>query len=184
METPKITILEGAVRSGKTFLNNLLFYSEVRKHTGAGYHYIITGHTVSSIKRNVLEPLSEQFDKDTKISSDGSFTLSGNTVHCFGADKAHSYKTMTGMTAHGWYGNEVTLQHPNTITEAFNRCSGEDARIFWDTNPDYPEHPIKINYVDKSGELLSNEQLWIKSWHFELDDNPFLPAEYVENIKR
>jgi len=181
---PKITILEGAVRSGKTFLNNALFYSEVRKHTGANHHYIITGHTVSSIKRNVLEPLSEQFGVDTKMGSDGSFSMYGNIMHCFGADKADSYKAMTGMTAHGWYGNEVTLQHSNTIAEAFNRCSGEGARIFWDTNPDYPEHPIKIHYVDKSGELLSNGRPWIQSWHFELTDNPFLPAEYVENIKR
>ena len=109
LNQPKISILEGAVRSGKTFLNNALFYSEVRKHTGAHYHYIITGHTVSSIKRNVLEPLSEQFGEDTKVGSDGSFSMYGNIIHCFGADKTDSYKTMTGMTAHGWYGNEVTL---------------------------------------------------------------------------
>jgi len=184
LHRPKITILEGAVRSGKTFLNNALFYIEVRKHTDAGNHYIITGHTIGSVKRNVLEPLSEQCGVDTKIGSDGSFEMYGNTVHCFGADKMDSYKTMTGMTSHGWYGNEITLQHENTITEAFNRCSGEGARIFWDTNPDYPEHPIKLDYINKSGERFANGQLWLKSWHFELTDNPFLPDEYVENLKK
>jgi PBSX family phage terminase large subunit len=90
---------------------------------------------------------------------------------------------MTGMTGYGWYANEVVLQHRNTITEAFNRCSGENARIFWDTNPDYPEHPVKVDYINHSGDLLESGRVRIKSWHFELEDNTFLTAEYLENVK-
>ena len=175
--------MEGAVRSGKTYLNNLLFYMEVRKHTGEGLHYIISGHTLGSIKRNVLDPISDEFGVDCKTDAGGTFSLWGNKVHCFGADKADSYKAITGMTAHGWYGNEVTLQHDNSIQECFSRISGDDARVFWDTNPDYPEHPIKTNYIDKSGDKLSDNRLRIQSWHFDLDDNPYLPADYVENLK-
>ncbi len=181
---PKILILEGAVRSGKTFLNNALFYKEIRRRTGAGKHWIITGHSLGSIKRNVLEPMSEEFGLTIKMDPFGTFDLYGNKVHCFGADKADSYKSMTGMTAAGWYGNEVTLQHENSIQEAFNRCSDPEARIIWDTNPDYPEHPIKRNFIDQSGERLSNGRLRIQSFHFQLDDNPFLSPEYIENLRR
>ncbi len=153
--------------------------------TGHGKHFIITGHTIASIRRNVLEPLAEMFGVNTKLSGqENSFNLWGNSVHCFGTDKADSYKVMTGMTAHGWYGNEVTLTHPNSLQEAFNRCSGENANIFWDTNPDFPEHPIKTDYIDKSGEKLSSDRIRIRSHHFALDDNPFLTLDYTENLKK
>jgi len=184
-EQPKILILEGAVRSGKTFINNALFYKEVRTHTGAGRNYIVTGHTVGSIKRNIIEPMNGEFGLSLKLSNqENSFSLYGNTVYCFGADKADAFKTMTGMTADGWYGNEVTLQHINTIQEAFNRTSGDDAHIIWDTNPDFPEHHIKTDYIDNSGERLSNGQLRIQAWHFTIDDNPYLDPVYVENLKK
>jgi PBSX family phage terminase large subunit len=161
----------------------LLFYIETKKHLGAGHHFMITGHTLSSVKRNVLDPMSEMFGFDAKPDPAGTFELHGNKIHCFGADRQDSYKAITGMTAHGWYGNEVTLQHENTIQECFSRISGEDARVFWDTNPDYPEHPIKIHYVDKSGDRLANGDLRVQSWHFELEDNPYLPTDYIENLK-
>jgi PBSX family phage terminase large subunit len=146
-------------------------------------HYIVTGNTLGSVKRNVLNPLEEMTGQDCETDPSGEFSLYGNRIHCFGADKADSYKAITGMTAQGWYGNEITLQHENTIREAFDRCSGEDARVFWDCNTDYPEHPIKIGYIDKSGERLSDGRLRIQSWHFGLDDNPYLPHDYVENLK-
>ena len=182
-ERPKHLILEGAVRSGKTWLNNVLFYLEVRGRTGEGLHYIVTGHTLGSVKRNVLDPLSEMFGVSTKTDSAGTFDLWGNHIHCFGADKADSFKAVTGMTAHGWYANEATLQHENTIQEAFSRLSGDDARVFWDTNPDYPEHPVKVQYIDKSGERLSSGRLRLQSWHFDLTDNPYLPPDYIESLR-
>jgi len=180
---PKITILEGAVRSGKTVINNGMFYNMVRANTGACHDYIITGHTIGSITRNVLKPLSEDFGINTKLSTFNTFEMYGNLVNCFGTDKADSYKVITGMTAYGWLGNEITLSHSNSIQECFNRCSGEGARIYWDTNPDYPAHPVKADYIDRSGEKLESGAEHIKAWHFEIDDNPFLPPEYVESLK-
>jgi PBSX family phage terminase large subunit len=182
-DQPKHLILEGAVRSGKTWLNNVLFWVLVKAHAGQGVHFIITGHTLASVKRNVLEPLGEQFGVDLRPDNAGTFSWYGNKVHCFGADKQDSYKAMTGLTAHGWLANEVSLQHPNTIAEAFSRVSGKNARVLWDTNPDYPDHPVKRQYIDRSGERLSNGKLHIQSWHFELEDNPFLPSDYVEQLK-
>ena len=181
---PRILILEGAVRSGKTFLNNAIFYKETRRLAGHGRHHIITGHSIGSIKRNVIEPINEQFGMNIKLDNNGMFELHGNSVHCFGAEKADSYKSMTGMTGSIWYANEVALQHENSITEAINRCSDPDSISLWDTNPDYPEHPIKTDFIDRSGERLSNGRLRILAFHFQLTDNPHLSKEYVENLKR
>ena len=182
-ERPRILILEGAVRSGKTWVNNYLFYKMLKMCKGM--NALLTGHTVGSIKRNVLEPMNSQFGMNIKLTStDSRVPMFGNNVYCFGADKADSYKAMTGMTADIWYGNEITLQHENSIQEAFQRTSGDDSQIFWDTNPDYPHHPIKRNYIDHSGERLSDGSLWIQSWHFQIDDNPNLDPMYVESLKK
>ena len=157
---------------------------EIMGNAGAGKHFILTGHSLGALKRNVTEPMNEQLGLNIKMDNNGMFELFGNKVHCFGAEKADSYKSMTGMTAAGWYGNEITLQHENSIQEAFNRCSDPDARIIWDTNPDYPEHPIKRQFIDQSGEILDSGRLRILSFHFQIDDNPFLSSEYIDNLKR
>ncbi len=181
--SPLITILEGAVRSGKTWLDNLIWMQHIWNLRDKGFDFIVTGHTIGSIERNVLKPLYDMFGVDTKLNKHNQFKMLGNTINCFGADKMDAYKVMTGMTSHGWYGNEITLQHENTIQEAFNRCSGDGYRIFWDTNPDYPEHPVKLQYINKSGEKLESGRLRIQAWHFKITDNPYLSKEYVENLK-
>ena len=146
---PLQVILEGAVRSGKTWLNNFLWVLHVRSFFNQDKDFIITGHTAGSVERNVIRSLNVMMGFNIKLDQRNRFDLYGNKCHCFGADKYDSYKTMTGMTAYGWYANEVNLQHFNTIQEAYDRCSGENFRIFWDCNPDYPDHPVKIDYIDK-----------------------------------
>jgi len=182
-EHPLITICEGAVRSGKTVINIDLFNMHIMKQCNLRRDFIITGHTIGSIERNVFTEWEKRWGLRIKLDQHNRFDLYGNKVNCFGADKYDSYQHMTGMTSHGWYANEVTLQHRNTIIEAFNRCSGEDARMFWDTNPDYPEHLVNTDYIMKSEDRLENGRIRIKSWHFQLEDNTFLAPEFIENVK-
>jgi len=182
-ERPLITICEGAVRSGKTVVDIDLFNILIAEQRNLRHDFIISGHTIGSIERNVFTEWEKRWGIRIKLDQHNRFDLYGNKVNCFGADKSDSYQHMTGMTGYGWYANEVTLQHRNTIIEAFNRCSGEGTRILWDTNPDYPEHFVKTDYIAKSGERLSSNRIRIKSWHFQLEDNTFLGPEYIENIK-
>ena len=183
-EQPITTILEGAVRSGKTFVGLVLWMRHVFAFRGDHRDFIITGNTIGSLERNVLKPLTDMFGIDARTNQFNQFKMFGNTINCFGTDKENSYEAMTGFTAYGWYGNEITLSHNNSINEAFDRCSGEGFKIFWDTNPDYPEHPIKIDHIDKSGERLDSGRLRLYAEHFEIDDNPFLSPDYVENLKK
>jgi PBSX family phage terminase large subunit len=181
---PIVTILEGAVRSGKTFIDNYLWVDHVGSFRGQGKKFIMTGHTISSLQRNVLTDIEETFGFNTKLNKNNEFQLLGNTIACFGTDKVDSYKSMKGFTAHGWYANEITEQHRNSVDQARKRCSGTGSRLFWDTNPAGPNHYIKTDFVNQTGEKLSNGQVHIKSWHFTLDDNPFLDPVYVESLKK
>ena len=182
--SPRHTILHGAIRSAKTTTNILLFIAHVTKFRNQKKKFIITGSSIAAIKRNVLDDMSRLFPIDTHLNQKNEFSFLGNTVICFGADQADSYKYMKGFTAYGWLGNEVTDHHKNSIDQALKRCSGKGARIFWDTNPDDPDHPIKINFIDKSDLTLESGKIDIKVWHFILDDNTKLDPEYIESIKR
>lgn len=179
---PRITILEGAVRSGKSYVNNFLWVRHVRRFANRRYKFIMTGATLASLQRNVLDDLGT-YNIRTELNKRNEFKMYGNTVCCFGADKVDSYRAMKGFTSHGWYANEITEHHINSIAQAQNRCSGEGARIFWDTNPAGPNHHVKLNYIDHDGQLLADGRVNIKSWHFVLEDNSYLPPEYIESLK-
>lgn len=178
---PRHIILEGAVRSGKTFLGILLWLKVVSKQKGK--LFIMTGQTISSLKRNVLDEISNLTGEDTHLSVNNEFRLYGNRIACFGSDKSDSFKSMRGLTASGWYANEVILSHQNTVLEAFARCSDKDSKIIWETNPDKPTHYIKTNYIDRSGIKLQDGSYNILSYHFELEDNTHLDKNYIESLK-
>ena len=181
---PYHLVLEGAVRSGKTHINNLLFLAHIGRFGPPKRNFILTGHTIGSIERNVIEPLAEFMGKTITLDNFNRFKIGRHIVNCFGSDKENSYKAMQGMTAYGWYANEVTVHHQNVVQEVFQRCSGEGSRIFWDCNPDHPYHPVKIDYIDKTGLCDERGNLSIMAHHFKLEDNEFLTPEYIENVKR
>lgn len=180
---PRITVLEGAVRSGKTWINNVLWLLHVNSFAGRKLRFIITGTTIASLQRNVLSELEYMIGQPVTLNKNNEFEMLGNVMCCFGSDKIDSYKPIKGFTAFGWLANELTEHHINTIDQCFKRCSGEGARIFCDTNPAGPLHYVKTSLVDRDGDLLPDGRLHIKSWHFTLDDNTFLDPAYVASLK-
>jgi len=185
-ENPIHTILHGAVRAGKTYIMIWLWLRFVRQYKGK--KFIMTGFTLPALKKNVLDDIEEVFGIECRLNKNNEFKLFGNTMCCYGTDDARAFKAMRGMTSHGWFGNEISLSHENSIEEAIKRCSGEGFRMFWDTNPDYPTHPVKTDYIDKSGDTMPDGRIRVKSWHWELFDNAknsggYLPSEYVHNLE-
>jgi PBSX family phage terminase large subunit len=181
---PLHLILEGSVRSGKTHADNLLWISHVDGMLKPAKDFILTGYSIGSLERNIIKPLSEIMQRSITLDQFGRFDMAGHKINCFGTDKATSYKSMQGMTSYGWYGNEVTTHHPNSINEAFQRCSGKGSRIFWDCNTDHPYHPVKVDYIDQSGIRDSAGNLAILAFHFQIEDNEYLTPEYIEQVKR
>jgi len=190
LHNPLLTIQEGAVRSGKTFINNFLWWRHICDFIGQGKFFIMTGATIGSLQRNVLNDFEKIFPNvNTTLNKHNEFEMYGNTVACFGTDNITSYKAMKGFTSAGWYANEITEHHRNSVDQAFKRCSENNFRIFWDTNPDSPNNHIKTNYIDKTETRLESGRTYIKSWHFDLEDNSkknggVLSDEYIESLKK
>ena len=182
-ENPKILICSGAKRAGKTWILIYAFIAHVAKYENKGYSFILGGTNQASIRRNVLNDLEDILGQEIKLSKDNHFKLFGNKIYVFDGANVDSYKKMRGFTSYGAFLNEATTLHDSFIKEAISRCSGEGSRVYMDTNPENPTHSVKVDYVDKDGQMLSNGQLNIKAFNFTLYDNTFLNKEYVESIE-
>ncbi len=181
-EDPKILILSGAKRAGKTFIAILLFLAHVAKFEGKGLSFIIGGATYSSIWRNILNDMENIIGRDIKLDKTNAFELFGNKIYVFDGSKSDSWKKARGFTSAGALMNEGTALHDSFIKEVISRCSYKGARIIMDTNPENPAHPVKEDYIDKDGQRLKSGRLNIRAFHFTLYDNIFLDPEYVESI--
>lgn len=182
-ENPKILILSGAKRAGKTYIMIYCFLRHVAKYENKGYSFILGGTNQSSLRRNVLNDLELILGREIKLAKDNHFKLFGNKIYCFDGATSDAYKKVRGFTSYGAFLNEATTLHDTFVKECISRCSGEGARIYMDTNPENPMHTVKTDYIDKSGQRLENGQLNIQAFQFTLYDNTFLNDEYVRSIE-
>lgn len=181
-EDPKILLLSGAKRAGKTYVALLLFLAHVAQYEGQGLAFIIGGATYSTIWRNILDDLEKIIGRDIKLDKKNAFQLFGNKIYVFDGSTSDSWKKARGFTSAGAFLNEGTALHDMFVKEVISRCSYKGARIIIDTNPENPGHPVKEDYIDKDGQKLDSGRLNIRAFHFTLFDNIFLDPEYVESI--
>ena len=181
----KILILCGAVRAGKTYIDNLIFLYELMRVAKLAKQlndkhpqFILAGASSGAIYNNVIAELSRQFGIDLKADKH-------NHYHWFGVDIVPVYTASIagltgarGFTAYGAYINEGTLANQEVFNEIRNRCSMRGSHIICDTNPDIPTHWLKTDYIDNK-----DPKAGIISYTFTIDDNTFLDKEYVESLK-
>lgn len=174
-EDAKITLLEGSVRSSKTWTLHPKVIQLV-DYRVKGLR-VFTGVTKSSIKNNVLNDLFEIVGRANYSynTQSGELDLFGNAWLVVGAKDEGSEKIIRGSTIGINVADELTLQAPSFWRMVLNRMSVEGARMYATTNPDTPFHPV---YTD----IIQNKQLKqrheLEVIHFELEDNPNLPPWY------
>lgn len=178
-------ILCGAVRSGKTFIDNVIFIFELKrvakmaKERGVkNPRYILAGATSGSIFNNVISELLNQFGLDLKTDRHGHYHLFGVEIIPIYTKSVTGLAAARGFTAFGAYINEASLANKLVFNEIQNRCSEGGSHIICDTNPDIPTHYLKTDYIDNH-----NKKAKIKSFTFTIDDNTFLDKDYVESLK-
>lgn len=181
----KYLINYGAVRSGKTFIDNILFLLELRvvkkraeREGDKNPMYILAGFSSKSIQTNVIAELTNVFGIDVKFDRHGHFKLFGVEVIPAYTGSVRGVGSIRGMTSYGAYINEASLSTQEVFQEIIQRCSKPHARIICDTNPDNPQHWLKTDYIDNK-----DPKAKIESFHFTLDDNTFLTPDYVQALK-
>jgi PBSX family phage terminase large subunit len=189
-KTGYLNAWEGAVRSSKTVVSILAWIAYVA--CSSGRYFIMSGKTIATLYRNVIGGdfgiLSILGNQATyKVDRDGNRLLIIHTAkedkicYCFGANDERSYTTLRGLTAEGWYADEVNLHPRSFVEEAFRRTIvSTDRKHFWTLNPDNPYHYIYVDFLDKYEE---QELPGFYLWHFTLDDNLAIPPERKEELK-
>lgn len=172
----RLNIFEGSVRSGKTYIS-MIMWSFWVAGSPADRAYLMCGKTLTTLKRNVLEPMKTIFgDCFSYNITKKEGVLFGRRVYLEGAANAEAESKIRGMSLMGAYCDELTLFGEDFFVMLLSRLSENGAKLFATTNPDAPSHWVKRDYLDnKSVDLLS-----IK---FLLEDNIFLPKKYVAQLK-
>lgn len=177
----RINLLTGSVRSGKTYIS-LLKWAIFVGTMPANAEFLMTGKTITSLKRNCLGLLQDLVgEKNFKYSlSQKQAKLFGRIVWLEGANDDRAESKIRGMTLAGSYVDELTQIPFDFYKMLLSRLSVKNAKFYATTNPDTPTHWVKENIID-------NDEIDKKVWNFTLDDNVILKEEneeYFEQLKK
>lgn len=174
----RINILEGSVRSGKTWVSLVLWALWVATMPPDGA-YLMVAKTLTSLRRNCLDLLESLVG-----SGNFSYSLSkkearlfGRLVYLEGVNDARAESKIRGMTLQGAFCDELTLFTEDFFAMLLSRLSMQGAKLIGSTNPDSPAHWLMEKYIKRQDEL---DMLVMR---FLIDDNDSLDPEYVAQLK-
>ena len=164
----KYTLLEGSVRSGKTFAIDAKILSQLSTYDVAGKR-VICGATKQTVYKNILLDLFQVVGKKNYAynRSTGELMLFGVQWFVIGAKDEASYKQILGMTIGIAICDEWTEFPRSFSMQLFLRMSPPGARLYASTNPGTPSHYL---YTEVICNPAFEEDLEVI--HFTLDDNP------------
>lgn len=176
----RINLLEGSVRSGKTWALHPKILQGCRYQVN-GWK-ILTGVSKQTIFNNVLNDLFNLVGPSnyTYNHQSGLLRLCGSTWLVMGAKDEGSEKYVRGLTVGLAVGDEITLMPQEFFQMLLTRMSPDGARLYGTTNPATPMHWLKTEFLDNPT-LRTKKLLW--SGHYTMDDNPNLSAEYIDAQK-
>lgn len=172
----RINLLEGSVRSGKTWISLVmwaLFVASMPKDA----EFLMVGKTLTTLRRNCLGLLQELEPTFTFNTNAKRANLYGRTIWLEGADNERSENKIRGMTLAGVYVDELTLIPESFYYMSLSRLSYKGAKFFATTNPDTPNNYV---YTD----IICNDGINKKVSKFLIRDNPFLDKEYVDSLEQ
>lgn len=175
--THRWNVKSGATRSGKTYLDYFVIPKRIKRVRGKDGLIILLGNTKSTLQRNIIEPLQKIWGVNfvSDIRADNTAHMFGEKVHCLGADKINQVDKIRGSSIKYCYGDEVVTWHEDVFNMLKSRLDKEYSRFDGTCNPENPQHWFK-KFIDSDVDIFLQ--------NYAIDDNPFLPREVKENLKR
>lgn len=166
----------GATGSGKTYLDFYLLPKRIRATQGKGL-IVLLGNTKNTLSRNIIDPMREIYGKYaiSEINNENVAYLFGKKTYCLGADKINQVSKIQGSTIEYAYGDEVTTWNREVFEMLKSRLRCENSVFDGTCNPDGPKHWFK-KFLDSDADIFQQK--------YTIDDNPFLPAKFVEELKK
>ena len=178
-------ICDGAVRSGKTVCMGLGFFLWAMQAFD-GQAFGLCGKTVVALRRNVVDvllPLLREIGFEIREKrSVGRLEMEwgghANVFHLFGGRDESSAALIQGVTFAGVLLDEVVLMPRSFAEQAIARCSVKGSRLFFNCNPDGPQHWFYREWICRAE---ARNALYV---HFRMEDNPGLERAVVERYGR
>lgn len=167
----------GATGSGKSWLDYaVVIPKRLQAMRGEGAA-VIFGNTQGTASRNILERMRGIWGGALvgTISYDNSARIFGRKVYVMGADNRRHVALIQGMDIEYAYGDEITTWHEDVFQMLKSRLRCPHSVFDGTCNPANPEHWLKA-FLDSDADIYSQAST--------IDDNPFLPRDVVENLKR
>ncbi len=178
-------ICDGSIRSGKTTVMSLSFVLWAMTNFD-GMDFAMCGKTVLSLRRNVINQLKQMVCSlgyvVTEHRSENYISIVGgeseNDFYLFGGKDESSQDLIQGITLAGVFFDEVALMPESFVNQATGRCSVRGSKLWFNCNPESPDHYIKTQWIDNKTALN------LIRIHFTMHDNPSLAPEIVARYER
>lgn len=169
----------GAVRSGKSYADVAFMIPyrlrQLRNETGLN---VIIGVSKNTIERNVLQPMREIYTSAVvgTINNQNIAQVCGVPVYCLGAEKSSQVAKIQGASVKYCYGDEIAKWNQEVFAMLQSRLDKPYSCFDGACNPESPGHWLK--------QFIDREDIDSYVQHYTIFDNPYLPAEFVENLCR
>lgn len=178
-------LCDGAVRSGKTLAMGLGFFLWACS-SFEGKKFGICGKTIQSLRRNVLSEILPRLEALgaawTEKRSENRVTVRflgrENDFYIFGGLDERSAGMIQGITFAGVLLDEAALMPRSFVEQACARCSVEGSRLWFNCNPEGPNHWLYRTWV------LEAEKRKCLRLHFTMADNPGLTEKIRQRYER
>lgn len=176
-ERHRWTVKTGATRSGKTYLDYFLIPRRIVAGRGKDGLNVILGNTRETIRRNIILPMQEMYGAKRvgSIRSDNSCLMFGERVFCLGADNANHVDRLRGSSIKYCYGDEIVTWNQDVFDMLKSRLDKPYSVFDGTCNPDSPQHWF-YEFLQSDADIYQQA--------YTIDDNPYLPPEFVENLKK
>lgn len=173
----KYTILEGSVRSSKTFTADAKIIRQYSLWDVPGKRFI-AGLSKDTVHRNMLLDLFTIVGRENYSynMASGELWLFGKQYFVVGARDEAAYKKILGSTIGLFIGDEIVEFPKSFLAQVWLRMSPDGARFLGTTNPGNPYSYLKADVIDK----FSPDKL--ECIHFLLNDNPNISVESKADI--
>ena len=166
---------DGAVRSGKTLCMGIAFILWAF-YQFQDQSFAFCGKTIRSLKRNLITPVLPVLKElgfqcrmhHTENCLRVIFQGRINRFYLFGGKDEGAAAMIQGMSLAGVMLDEAALMPRSFVEQALARCSAEDAKFWFNCNPEHPQHWFYQEWI------LKAEQKQALYLHFTMEDNPSL----------
>ncbi len=178
-------ICDGSIRAGKTMFMVVAFIDWAMREFN-NQRFGICAKTVDSASKNIVAPYlaltywKYKYQVRWKRSEKLLIVRRGNTENVFeifGGKDESSFALIQGRTLAGVLIDEVALQPRSFVEQALARCSVEGSKMWFNCNPESPQHWFYREWILKAKERNALHL------HFTLEDNPSLSQKIIDRYK-